>query len=210
MNRDGLSNLVDELSEEEKARVITRAVGITNRSAVASFLHLTKAHFGKIDGIANSAGTAGHKLGHQEVWEMDEKEQDFMMGVNVKGVFNVLSEDLSQDFCRSQGALSMQRVWSPNVAFRKALCLAPVYTRGGPIDTLMLRANEESGAEGTAPAVPLGRLGVASETANVVTFLLSDEASFVTGATWSVDGWANAQNAVLLCICTRGPGFPSI
>ncbi|KAF5857541.1 hypothetical protein ETB97_005680 [Aspergillus alliaceus] len=154
MNRDGLSNLVDELT-------------------VASFLHLTKAHFGKIDGIANFAGTAGHKLGHQEVWEMDEKEQDFMMGVNVKGVFNVLSEDLSQDFCRSQGALSMQRV-----------C--------GPIDTLMLRANEESGAEGTAPAVPLGRLGVASETANVVTFLLSDEASFVTGATWSVDGRANA------------------
>lgn len=56
----------------------------------------------------------------------------------------------------------------------------------------MLRANEESGAEGTAPAVPLGRLGEASEAANVVTFLLSDEASFVTGATWSVDGGANA------------------
>lgn len=62
----------------------------------------------------------------------------------------------------------------------------------GPIDTPMLRANEESGAEGTAPVVPLGRLGEASEVANVVSFLLSDEASYVTGVTWAVDGGANA------------------
>jgi hypothetical protein len=37
-------------------------------------------------------------------------------------------------------------------------------------------------------ATPLGRLGTAEEVANVYAFLASDEASFVTGALWTVDG----------------------
>ena len=40
---------------------------------------------------------------------------------------------------------------------------------------------------------PMGRMGEAEEIANVTAFLASDEASFVTGATWMVDGGYTAQ-----------------
>jgi meso-butanediol dehydrogenase/(S,S)-butanediol dehydrogenase/diacetyl reductase len=38
------------------------------------------------------------------------------------------------------------------------------------------------------PDVPLGRMGTAVEVADVVAFLLSDEAAYVTGSVWRVDG----------------------
>lgn len=50
--------------------------------------------------------------------------------------------------------------------------------------------NQEHGGEGTAPDVPLGRLGQSTEVANVIVFLLGSEAGYVTGATWAVDGGA--------------------
>lgn len=40
---------------------------------------------------------------------------------------------------------------------------------------------------------PMGRLGEPDEIANVILFLASDEASFVTGAAWTVDGGYTAQ-----------------
>ena len=40
---------------------------------------------------------------------------------------------------------------------------------------------------------PMGRMGEAEEIANVTSFLASDEASFVTGAIWTVDGGYTAQ-----------------
>ncbi|ETI63723.1 3-alpha-hydroxysteroid dehydrogenase [Sphingobium sp. C100] len=52
---------------------------------------------------------------------------------------------------------------------------------------MMIAATDENGG-GAAAAIPLGRLAQPSEVSNVVLFLASDEASFVSGAEHVVDG----------------------
>ena len=57
---------------------------------------------------------------------------------------------------------------------------------------------KEPNDSGFAKSLPIGRFGLVDEVANVVTFLASDEASYVTGAEWSVDGGATAGDRSLL------------
>ena len=58
----------------------------------------------------------------------------------------------------------------------------------GFIDTDMTRELPEAQREALLTQIPLGRLGQAQEIANVVTFLASDGAAYVTGATIPVNG----------------------
>jgi NAD(P)-dependent dehydrogenase (short-subunit alcohol dehydrogenase family) len=55
------------------------------------------------------------------------------------------------------------------------------------IDTPMIHG-PQSDADDIAAAVPMGRVGQPEEIATVIAFLLSDQASYVTGAHLAVDG----------------------
>ncbi len=72
-------------------------------------------------------------------------------------------------------------------------CVCP-----GAIDTpLLQRSFSIPGfAEQTRAAIPMGRLGLPEEMANVVMFLASDLASYVTGAAFVADGGLTAQTGI--------------
>ncbi|MBP6020250.1 MAG: SDR family oxidoreductase [Burkholderiaceae bacterium] len=61
----------------------------------------------------------------------------------------------------------------------------------GPIETELFRAGHPAGSEAekkALAAIPLGRLGQPAEVAAAITFLLGDEAGFITGQVLGVDG----------------------
>jgi NAD(P)-dependent dehydrogenase (short-subunit alcohol dehydrogenase family) len=58
----------------------------------------------------------------------------------------------------------------------------------GYIDTPLLQGMPTEAYDGLVGLHPIGRLGTAGEVAEIVLFLLSDKASFVTGSQYAVDG----------------------
>ncbi len=68
----------------------------------------------------------------------------------------------------------------------------------GPVGTGLVRAfiKEEANWESRRPYMPMGRIGTVEEVANLVAFLASDEASYITGAAYPVDGGISAAYVI--------------
>lgn len=199
-------SLVKEL-EQEAVKVRAVQADQAAPSAVEALVQEVGRTFGKIDILVNNAGI--YVGGSIEDQSPNLEEIKRLWTVNVAGVFTTTHATLPlmRDGGRIIliGSINGERLLISGGAHYAATKAALVgYTHGwardlgprkitvnlvqpGPIDTDMNPANSAF-AEMMVKNVALGRYGRPEEIASVVTFLASEEASYMTGATVTVDG----------------------
>jgi len=169
--------------------------------------------FGRLDVLFNNAGVAVFK----GVVETDEAEWDHVLGVNLRGAYLGIKYAAAEMRRQGGGAIintaSVHGVRTTagiaayaaskhgviGLTRAAALDLAPHNIRvnciqPGAIETPIMRANlravgdEEDEFRKISAAEPMGRVGTPQEIARMALFLASDDASFITGAAFAVDG----------------------
>lgn len=167
-----------------------------------------------IDILVNNAGIYFEKY----LEDTTNDEIDKMVDVNIKGTY-LMTRDAFPQIKKSKGCIVIiasclglvPELTSPLYCTTKAglvmftKCLAQQYADcgirvncvlPGPIDTPLLQKSflDEGAAERCANRIPLRRIGRPEDIANMVAFLISDEASYITGGAFPVDGGVSSSS----------------
>lgn len=210
-NEKELSLLRDEARDRSGSIKVCLA-DILENSQVDRLINETVENYGQIDVLVNAAGII--KNGSIETTALDD--WDKMMNINVRSVFYIMQRCV-EHLAKTKGnvvnvsSVTGQRAFPNVLAYCvskaaidqltrcTALELAPqsvrvnavnpgvvvtnLHKRGG-----MAEADYETFLENSKKTHPLGRVGTPEEVAELILFLASEKASWITGATYEIDG----------------------
>ena len=205
-SEDKIKELSSEI-ENKGGRAIPIACDIGDGNAFSNTIKSVVDQFGKLDILINNAGITRDAL----LMRMNESQWDEVIQTNLKGAFfgmkaairpmmknkfgriiNITSivgltgNPGQANYAASKaGLIGMTQSIAKEVGSRGITvnCIAP-----GWIDTEMTEELPENSKRDLLDRIPIGKIGKPENIAHAAVFLASDEASYITGQTITVDG----------------------